>query len=152
MKIVMQKIPAESKLKAGSAYEFTGAELDVLAESGHEFITAAEHAAQQQLLASREAAVDNAIKASKAFAPKEDTATVKATAMDLEASKPGLGISYINNLPAKVQANNLSQRTTSSVEGISARLEVGEVGLRETVRGFLQATEPEFKLRKQGEH
>jgi hypothetical protein len=150
MKIVMQKIPAESKLKAGSAYEFTGAELDVLAESGHEFITAAEHAAQQQLLASREAAVDNAIKTSKAFAPKEDTATVKATAMDLEASKPGLGISYINNLPAKVQASNLGQRTTSSVEGISARLEVGEVGLRETVRGFLQATEPEFKLRKLG--
>ena len=57
MKIHMVEIPADSKLKAGSAYDFTGAELDVLAESGHKFITAAEHAAQQQLIASREAAI-----------------------------------------------------------------------------------------------
>ena len=60
-------------------------------------------------------AIDQVIKACKAFAPKEDTATVKATAMKLEAAEAGLGIAYINNLPVKTtDQKGLGERITAS--------------------------------------
>lgn len=145
-KVKLTKVPADSKLKAGDWVTVNGAELDTLRASGHEFITEAE----DRLIKAREVAVDNAIKASKAFAPKEDTSEVRATAIALETQRDGLGVTYISNLPAK-ENNRLAQRITASGEGeILPRIDMGEVGLRETVRGLLQASEQDYKLLKTG--
>jgi hypothetical protein len=146
-KIKLTKVPAESKLKAGDWVTVGGAEMDTLRASGHEFITESE----DRLIRAREVQVDNAIKASKAFAPKEDTSEIRATALTLEATKDGLGVQYINNLPARAETN-LSQRVTAHEAGFvtGSRIDLGETGLRETVRGFLQASEQDFKLLEHG--
>ena len=86
MKIVIQKVPAGSQYKVGDLIEATGAQADVLTESGHEFITAAEHAALERITKAREASVDSAIaKAIErgAILPKEDTSAVKAKAIKM---------------------------------------------------------------------
>lgn len=147
MKVKITKAPEGSKLKAHDMVAIEkAAELDVLTASGHEYVTEAE----LRLIHARETAVDNAIKASKAFAPKEDTDDIRANALAMEATKDGLGVTFINNLPA-LKSGNLSQRLTASEAGDGLpRVEMGEVGLRETVRGFLQASEDDFKLLKQG--
>ncbi len=147
MKIKITKVPADSKLQAGEMVEVTGAEADSLKASGHEYMT--EEA--EILLKSREAAIDATIKASKAFAPKEDVSTVKATALKLETVEPGLGIAYINNIPTKKSESDLGSRLTASdAAGNIQTVKVGEASLRETVKGFLQAHEDDYKLLRQG--
>lgn len=148
MKITLTKVPAsESKLKAGDIVDVTGAEADTLKASGFDYQTEAE----ARLIKAKEVAIDNAIKASKAFAPKADTTEVRETALALESQKDGLGVTYINNLPA-LKASNLSGRVTASDAAgeVTERLSVGDIGMRETVRAFLQASEPEIKSQAEG--
>lgn len=146
MKLKMTKVPQDSKFKAGDAVEVTGAESDVLKSSGHEFITEAE----EMIIRGREAVVDATLKASKAFAPKEDTADVRATALALEAQQPGLGIKYITNMPAK-EGPKLDQRLTASdMTQTIARTERGQESVREAIKGVLVAHEEDFKLMEHG--
>ena len=111
-KVKLVEVPADSKLKAGDWVTGTGAELDALRASGHKFITAAE----DRLIKARETAVDLAIKASKAFAPKENTDEIRATAIALEAQKDGLGVQYIQNIPAKKEDNITARLTKGSID------------------------------------
>ena len=148
-KIKLTSVPAESKLKAGDWVTVSGAELDTLRASGHQFITESE----DRLICAREVAVDNALKASKAFAPKDTESIIacRADAIAMETSKDGLGVTYIRNLPA-LQATDRSQRQTSADDGTiqANRVETGEIGLRETVKAFLQASEADHKLLRNG--
>jgi len=145
MKITLTKVPQGSTAKAGDNQDATGVEMDALRANGYEFQTDAE----LRLLKAREVAVDNAIRASKAFAPKEDTSEIKATAIALEGIKDGSGVTYIQSLSPKV--SELSQRVTASDAAQSVHsVSMGEVGLRETVRGFLQASEQDMKMLKNG--
>lgn len=147
MKIKMKKVPQDSKIKAGDIVDVTGAEMDTLKASGHEFVTEAEDA----LITAREIAVDNAIKASKAFAPKEDTSEHRSTAIALETQKPGLGVAYITNLPPLEKGDRkLGDRVTASGAKEDIEINVTEQGLRETVKGFLKAAEGDIKNVKQG--
>jgi len=149
-RIKLTEVPADSKLKAGTWINIDkNAELDALTASGHKFVDEAEVA----LITAREAAVDIAIKASKAFAPKEDTTSHRQIALDLEMNKAGLGVQYIANLPARESGSQLTARLTQSDAGntVQARgVEVGEIGMRETVRAFLQESEDDYKLLRNG--
>ena len=148
MKVKITKIPEGcTSAKVGDMVTIVkAAELDTLTANGLSYETEAE----TRLIKAREVAVDNAIKASKAFAPKEDTSEVRANAIAMEATKDGLGVSYISNLPP-IKAAGLSNRVTASDAGEGLpRIDMGEVGLRETVRGFLQASEDDHKLLKNG--
>ena len=151
MKIKLTKVPDSSKLKAGDWMTLEKAsEQDILTASGHEFITEAE----DRLIRAREIAVDNAIKASKAFAPKDDTgrAEARADALAMEATKDGMGVKYIQAMAA-LETPNLTARQTPSDAGqfvTGTKFERGDVGLRETVRGFLQASESDHKLLRNG--
>lgn len=147
-KVKLTKVPAESKLKAGDWVTVNGAELDTLRASGHEFLTEAE----DRLIRAREVTIDNCFKSSKAFAPKQDTAEVRATAIALETQKDGLGVQYIQNMPPiKATETQLSARLTAADAGGDVmHIELGEAGFRETVRAFLQAHEADHKLLPNG--
>lgn len=147
-KVKLTKVPQGSTLKAGDWVPYAkAAELDTLTATGHEFITEAE----DRLITAREVSVDNAIRASKAFAPQEDTKDHRDTALQLEATKDGLGVRYIQNLPA-LEQKNLSARRTQPEAGqfISGRVAVGSEGLMETLGQFLQASEADHKLLAHG--
>jgi hypothetical protein len=148
MKIKIVSVPAGSKLTAGDMQDASGAEMDALKATGVEFIT--EDA--DKLIKATEATLDVVIKASKAFAPKEDStmAKVKAKALKMEAVEPGLGVSYIQNLPAR-EDKGLGKRLTASDAGdIQTGTKVGDASLRETVKAFLQASEPDAKMLRHG--
>lgn len=150
-KVKLTKIPpSEAKLKVGDWMPIEKAsELDTLTANGFEYVSEAE----DRLIRAREVAIDNAIKASKAFAPKEDTSTVKAMALKFEAMEDGIGVKYIQGLPPiEREGGALSARRTQAEAGqfISATVEIGDAGLKETVRGFLQASENDHKLLKNG--
>lgn len=147
MKIKLTKVPQDSKLAAGDLIDVSGAEADTLKASGHDYITDAE----DQLIKSRKATIEQTIKASRAFAPKEDTTEVEARALRYEISQPGDGIAYIQSLPEKMDPA-LSRRITASDAGehVEHGIRMGEAGLRETVKSFLQAHEPDQKLMREG--
>jgi len=145
MKIKIIKVPQDSKLKAGDMQDASGAEMDALKATGVEFISESD----DKLIKAREVSIENAIKASKAFAPKEDTSEIKSTALALESQKDGLGVAYIQNLPAKVE-KGLGNRLTASDGGDIQRVELGDASLRETVGGFLKAAEPDAKMLRHG--
>jgi hypothetical protein len=162
MKIVFQKVPAKSEFKAGDQIEATGAEQDVLAENGHEFISASEHAANEKvrlqnerLVQRREANVVKAIEGGiqrGAFLPKEDTATVKAKALKMEEFSDGMGVEYIEGLPAKASGNDqLKGRKTSGGEGGERQLvKAGDLSFRDTFNEYCTASEPFRKTHREG--
>lgn len=147
-KVKLTKVPADSKLKAGDWVTVNGAELDTLRASGHDFLTEAE----DRLIRAREVTIDNCIKSSKAFAPKQDVSEIRAEAIALETQKDGLGVKYIQNMPPlKATETPLSQRLTASdAAGDVMHIELGEAGFRETVRAFLQSHEDDYKLLRNG--
>ncbi len=151
-RIKLTEVPQGSQLTVGQWLSVeSGAEMDKLTASGHKFITEAD----ERLIRAREVAVDNAIKASKAFAPKDETAIKEARerAIRYESITDGDGVAYINNLPARPELNSqLSQRLTAS-ETVHPRLAYGAIGtqgLRENVADFLRCSEADFKLLKSG--
>ena len=88
----------------------------------------------------------------KAFAPKQDITEIRAEALDMETVRPGAGVKYIQNLPP-LEDKGLSRRITASMQDGDVqdhRIDMGEVGLRETVKGYLQATEPNQKMLRNG--
>ena len=158
MKIVMKETPPGSSFKAGQALDLDSEKLTLLEKSGHTYVSAREHALEQEVVQAqeaaklqREASVDNAIKASKAFAPKQDTSSYRKTALAIEASEPGSGVAYIQSLPelAPVKA----ERTTSSEDletSRSERIKGGAIGFKETIRAFFVANEPFSKTVTKG--
>lgn len=150
IRIKITDVPQDSTLKAGAWHNVDShAELEKLETLGVKYLT--EDGAK--LMAAREVQVDNAIKASKAFAPKEDTTEIRAEALAMEATKDGLGVTYIRHLPA-LPDKNLSARlapsdTAETVKGRS-RIDIGKIGLQETVRAFLQESEADFKMLRNG--
>lgn len=147
----MIEVPQGSTLKAGDWINIeSGAELDKLTASGHKYVTEAE----DRLIKAQETAVDDAIKASKHFAPKENTDTVRAKALRYEQSNPGDGVTWIQSLPPRETAGgNLSARVTESDAAgaiTGNRVQLGDIGLRETVRAFLQESEDDYKLLGKG--
>lgn len=152
-KVKITEAPQNAKLKAGDWVTIEkAAELDVLTASGYKFITEAE----DKILKARESVVDAAIKAAKAkkvFAPAEDTSEIRATALAMEATKDGLGVTWIASHEAPEPKGNLSRRVTAADaagDDMTGRLSTGEIGLRETVRAFLQLHESDHKMLKNG--
>ena len=161
MKIVLIKTPASSKFKAGDQIEATGAELDVLTEAGHEYITASEHAANEKvrlqnerLVQRREANVVKAIEGGiqrGAFLPKEDTATVKAKALKMEEFSDGMGVEYIEGLPTKATGTDpLKGRQTLGTETGGDLIRAGESSFRDTFKEYVTASEPFAKTVREG--
>lgn len=160
MKIVINKVPAGSKFKVGDQIEATGAELDVLSEAGHEYITAAEHAANERVRQQEErlnkrrednvvAAIDRAVKRG-AILPKEDTTEVKAKAIKMELVEDGFGTGYIDAIKAKGQDDLGKRSTTGHEEDASQMVRAGELSFRDTFREYCTANEPFSKTLRQG--
>ncbi len=154
MKIVFKKVPASSRFKAGETIEATGAELDTLTEAGHEFVTAAEHEAQQRIVKSRETGVDNAItkaRARGALLPKEEVTELRAKALKMEEFSDGMGIEHIDGLPAKEDPTKASQRQTTGHDAeVGALVKAGELSFRDTYKEYCTASEPFRKTIKNG--
>lgn len=150
-KVKLTKIPpSEAKLKAGDWMPIEKAsEMDTLTANGFEYITEDE----DKLIRAREVTIDNAIKSNKAFAPKQDTSEIKAKALKFEAVEDGLGVTFIQSHKAEERDEKLSARQTSAdaSQFITAKgFGMGDAGIKETVRGFLQASESDHKLMRNG--
>lgn len=162
MKIVMQKVPQGSKFSVGASLDLSGAELDVLAEAGHEYITATEHAAIQREEAIKTStrnslkglvvqAVNEAV-AREALVPKGDgknsAETVTATAMKQieNGADPEFVVEFIKGLPGKA-AVQASQRITGYVgdDGAPAVRIVRE-SIKDATKGYVQAMESQNAL------
>ena len=61
-----------------------------------------------------------------------------------------MGVAYVNNLPVRQTSTDLANRLTtsdaSSTVQTNGDIRMGDIGLRETVRAFLQESEPDYKL------
>lgn len=162
MKIVMQKVPQGSKFSVGASLDLSGAEMDVLAESGHEYITATEHAAnerEQALKASTRnslkglvvQAVNEAV-AREALVPKGDgkdsAETVTATAMKQieNGADADFVVEFIKGLPGK-DAVQASQRLTGYIgdDGAPAVRIIRE-SIKDASKGYVQAMESQDSL------
>jgi len=132
MKVIFSKVPQDSKFKAGGMINATGAELDVLAAAGHEFVTENEHKAIKAKQASQKAvivtAVDRAVKRG-AIVPQGDAANsvdmVTANCMaQIEAgAAPEFVVGFIDNMPGEKE-DKLSVRATSFQKAINGVTDV----------------------------
>lgn len=149
-------VKPDDEFKAGQEVEATGAQAAALIENGLA-VTASEWEATQAVVKAREAKVDEAfseaVKAGR-FLPKEDTTEIKATALAMEQVKAGSGAAYVASFPVKVQPEPV--RATSSTEPKGTELikgsliQIGELGLRDTVKACLVADEPFRKTLRNG--
>ena len=162
MKIVIQKVPPDSKMKVGASLDISGAEMDALSESGHEFITATEHAALERE-ASIKASTRNSLKglvvqavndavAREALVPKGDVKnsaeTVTATAMKQieNGADPEFVVEFIKGLPGKdaIQASN---RLTGYVnEDGAPAVRIVRESIKDATKGYVQAMESQDAL------
>ena len=162
MKIVMQKVPPDSKFKVGASLDLSGAELDVLSEAGHEYITATEHAANERETALK-ASTRNSLKglvvqavneavSREALVPKGDgknsAETVTATAMKQieNGADPEFVVEFIKGLPGKATVT-ASQRVTGYIgdDGAPAVRIVRE-SIKDATKGYVQAMESQDSL------
>lgn len=164
MKIVLQKCPPESRFKVGASLDLTGSELDVLAEAGHEYITATEHAALQReewvRAATRNSlkglvvqAVNKAVER-EALVPKGDgnnsAETVTATCIKQieQGADAEFVVAMIDGLPGKAQ-KVLASRTTGYVHGDGVafnELRVTGTDIKDASAGYVKAMEHQDSL------
>lgn len=162
MKVVMTKVPQDSKFKAGGTYDIKGAELDVLADAGHEYVTAAEQAAKQEselVKASQRAASIQRIKDAvvraqerKAIAPKDETVQAKALERFEKGADADFVVEFIDGL-RPIGDDGLARRMTqpSRDDGVKAsRVEVTGISLEDAAQGVVKATAPQNNLIKSG--
>ena len=162
MKVIITKVPQNSKFKEHDVVEASGAELDALVETGHAYVTDTEHKAikareeseernKQATVKAQEAVVDSAIAEARKkgiFAPQEDVAAVRARAIKMESVEASLGSQFILSLPIKKQEQQLTQRITASTEG--GRVEMISASLDDIGKGYIQASEPIQDLVRSG--
>ncbi len=144
----------EGNYKLGEVVEVDATQFAKLVESGLA-VSASEWAAQQAVVKARESVIDSAIEAGRKegkFLPKEDVSAIRATALTIEAASPGAGVSYVNVQPVKAAQSLEGRQTTSSavVEASEQHVEVGEMGVRDTVRACLEADKPFLKEVRNG--
>lgn len=169
-KIVITKVPADSKFKVNQRVDASTTQMEELEKQGMEYVMAAEFDAAETVKANEsatikaaEARVDKAIdrmKAAKVIEPKADVATIKASAMKMESTEAGLGETYLDSLiSAHKNANGggdrLSKRQSNQiVEGKEAPEEHawrGNVTASEAAEGYVKANKPSQVLVQRGE-
>lgn len=158
MKVVVTKVPAGSKITAGAALDLTGQELDVLAEAGHEYITASEHAAlerQKQAFKGMVVTAVNRAVEREAILPKGDGANTaeKVTATAMKQIEQGADaefvLGFIDGLPGKdqVQASQRTTRFQQELNGVPfTTLEVTGISLKDASQGYVKAMEAQDNL------
>lgn len=153
MKAIITKPVAGTSYKPGDQWEGSPQDFAVLASEGVA-VTESEWNATQAVVKAREQRVDaalaDAVKAGR-FLPKEDTSTVRATALTMESVLEGTGVQYIGSQPVKQAPEDFGKRVTSSQPvQASGTIELGELGLRDTVKAVLHANEPFIKAQANG--
>ena len=153
MKAIITKPVAGTSYKPGDHWEGSPQDFAVLASEGVA-VTESEWNATQAVVKAREQRVDaalaDAVKAGR-FLPKEDTSTVRATALSMESVLDNTGVQYIGSLPVKQAPEEFGKRvTTSQPVQASGTIELGELGLRDTVKAVLHANEPFIKAQANG--
>lgn len=153
MKAIITKPVAGTSYKPGDQWEGSPQDFAVLASEGVA-VTESEWHATQAVVKAREQRVDaalaEAVKAGR-FLPKEDTSTVRATALSMESVLDNTGVQYIGSLPVKQAPEEFGKRvTTSQPVQASGTIELGELGLRDTVKAVLHANEPFIKAQANG--
>ena len=153
MKAIITKPVAGTSYKPGDHWEGSPQDFAVLASEGVA-VTESEWHATQAVVKAREQRVDaalaDAVKAGR-FLPKEDTSTVRATALTMESVLDNTGVQYIGSLPVKQAPEEFGKRvTTSQPVQASGTIELGELGLRDTVKAVLHANEPFIKAQANG--
>ena len=153
MKAIITKPVAGTSYKPGDHWEGSPQDFAVLASEGVA-VTESEWHATQAVVKAREQRVDaalaEAVKAGR-FLPKEDTSTVRATALTMEGVLEGAGVQFIGSQPVKQAPEDFGKRVTSSQPvQASGTIELGELGLRDTVKAVLHANEPFIKAQANG--
>lgn len=149
MKAIVVKAHEKLERKVGEEVEITPEIFAPLYEAGF-VLTASEWQLKQDAIKATEKRVDDAISASKHFAPKQDTAKFREDALAMEAVKAGSGVSYIASLPAKADAG-LSNRLTKPGDAPNSGLEVSaKRSMKDELDGYIRASEPTSKQRRQG--
>lgn len=158
MKVVITQVPPNSKIKAGAALDLSGAELDVLAEAGHEYVTASEHAAQEKVKAGFRSmvvtAVNRAVEREAIIAKGDgDNTADKVTATALKQIEQGADaefvLGFIDGLPGKeaVTATNRVTRFQQEMNGVPfTTLEVTGISLKDASQGYVKAMEAQDNL------
>ena len=159
MKAVIVKAHEEKGWVVGTKVDVTQEQFTLLANEEYAVTETewnAKQAAEQANLrvkAAAEASVDYAIDQARAkgsILPKEDVSkTVRATAVDLELNKPGLGVAYVANLTVKASTADLGTRQTSGTESSGAEVDEDK-SVKQLVKGYLHANEPFHKELRNG--
>ena len=133
--------------KVGTQLDVTAEDFAVLASEGVA-VTETEWQATETIRAreakeqsAREARIDAAIQASTAagrFLPKEDTSVVRASALAMEQSVDGAGVSYLNSLPVK--AKDLTIRATQGGEQ-DADVQLGQLSIRDNIKAYCKLSD-----------
>lgn len=160
MKIVLRKVPpTENKLKAGQIIDATGADMDTMLEGGFEFVTKAEHDAEEatdRIKAKAKTdgetqitkACERALKR-KALIPQGETDNslpkVKAHYFDRFAAGNDVDLLVQVIDAMKGDVDELTGREIKAGEGENGEIIEVEPGLRATIKGYLKAAEPDFK-------
>ena len=167
MKIVIQKVPPDSKFKVGASLDLSGEQLGALETAGVEFISATEAAAlerEKTITAGRKTqlkslvvqAVNKAIDR-EALVPKGDgkdsAETVTATAVEQieKGADPEFVIAFIDGLPGKdaVAATQRVTRFQQDQNGVSFNnLTVTGTDIKDATAGYIKAMENQDALCK----
>jgi len=165
MKVVIQKVPPDSKFKVGASLDLSGTELDVLEQAGHEYITASEFASlerEKTIKANQRnafkglvvQAVNKAVER-EACLPKgdADNSADKITARAVEqiekGADPEFVVAFIDGLPGKAD-KVLAQRMTkfqNDENGMRFNsLTVTGTDIKDATKGYVKAMEGQEAL------
>ena len=157
----MTKLPADSKFKAGQAYELSAADLETIQAAGHDYISEGEYTATVKAKKQTERliikAVDEAVKRG-ALVPKGDTEKsgekVQANAMKQieQGADADFVIGYIDGLPGKDETI-MGNRVTPYMNDMNGngRLDVLRADPKDCAIRACEINNKQFALLKTGE-
>ena len=150
MKITFVK--AHDTFKVGDSVEVTAEQAVPLLNDGF-CITASEYAANQSVIKAKHDAVKAAVikaKDANKIELKDEAVLAEHIALVDAGNDVSLVVKAIEGLPVKAKGNLGTRITAASAEGEGIQVQIGEAGLRDTVKEYLHASKPFDATLKQG--
>lgn len=152
MKMKLAIVKAHESFKVGDVIEATPEQAIALINDGF-CVTASEYEAKQSIVKAKHDAVKAEVVKAKSegkIAPKDETIEASKLALVDSGNDLSLVLESIRNLPVQDKSNLSSRITAAGQESESHDVQIGDMSLRETVKGYLKASEPFSKTVRQG--
>jgi hypothetical protein len=152
MKMKLAIVKAHESFKVGDVIEATPEQAIALINDGF-CVTASEYEAKQSIVKAKHDAVKAEVVKAKSegkIAPKDETIEASKLALVDSGNDLSLVLESIRNLPVQDKSNLSSRITAAGQESEGHDVQIGDMSLRETVKGYLKASEPFSKTVRQG--